>query len=107
MKHLVLALTLAAAGLALPGHSQEQQERRQPAVDQQTEVTLSGCLKAQGAETFTLKTEAGSEITLTGSTELQKHVGHTVRVTGTFTADLEHQTVQVSAIEHVSDSCSQ
>ena len=68
------------------------------------ERTLTGCL-AKGADVaqhykFTDQ-DSGREVTVTGAQNMEKHVGHTVRITGSMT----NKVFNVTKMEHVSETC--
>ncbi len=95
------------------------------------ETTLKGCLSGPNAEgAYVLKTARGHGFEVGGNDQLKSHVGHEVKLTGTWVksgSDIgenesaeknekseagEHHGVaerhfKVSDIQHVSDTCSQ
>lgn len=68
------------------------------------QITLTGCLEG-AAGAFTLTTEGGEKYAVMGSADLAKHVGHTVKITGTKGDDTGKLSVKAQKIEHVSPSC--
>jgi hypothetical protein len=68
------------------------------------QITLTGCLEGV-AGAFTLTTEGGEKYVVMGSAELAKHVGHTVKITGTKGDDPGKLTVKAAKIEQISTSC--
>jgi hypothetical protein len=62
-------------------------------------------LTEQGGS-FTLKTQAGENVTVTGSADLPKHKNHTVKLTGKISEESGKKTLNVAKLEHVSASCS-
>ncbi len=72
----------------------------------QEEVSIVGCLDEGGDEGyFVLTDEDGEEIDVTGSAELGKHLGHKVRLTGTWVEEDEYEIFKVAKIEHISADC--
>ena len=93
--------------------------------------TVTGCLSGPNSEgAFVLKTAKGHGFEVGGNDQLKSHVGHTVKLTGTWVKsgteigekestdkveeheNAEHQGVterhfKVTDVQHVSDSCSQ
>lgn len=92
------------------------------------ETTLTGCLNGPNAENAyvltTAKSKKGVEVGMPGSDELSKHVGHKVKLTGTWAKSGEQigenekteneakeknehaeKHFQVTKIDHLADSC--
>lgn len=92
------------------------------------ETTLTGCLNGPNAENAyvltTAKNKKGYEVGMPGSDELSKHVGHKVKLTGTWAksgeqigenekmeskagekAEHGERHFQVTKIDHLADSC--
>lgn len=106
---LVLSLALVATAAARPGD------------DKSGTKTMVGCLSGPNAEgQFTLQAGKGKEFQISSSQDLKPHVGHKVKVTGTWekaeasadassTEKKEHQHggkhLKVSNIEHMADTC--
>lgn len=82
----------------------------------QSKVTVLGCLAEEGGN-FTLTDQAGTTYQLVGKTEqLNAHVGHTIRVTGTNASAAQFPgamgadagtppTLSVTSFKHVSSRC--
>ena len=69
--------------------------------DSQTSVT--GCLsKGETAEAFSITQESGQAMTVGGTPDLSKHVGHRVTLTGS----REGGTFKVTRIQHLAANCS-
>src|SRR5262249_17117108 len=107
MRNKVISALLAGAlsiAPALYGQEQSPGQRKQAQADRAGQETLTGCLtEDQGS--FTLATQAGEQVSVSGSQDLMKHKGHTVKLTGTTSNEGGKKTLTVSKIEHVSPSC--
>ncbi len=71
-------------------------------------VVLEGCLEEGDEEEgyYVLVIDEEEEIPVMGTAALSKHVGHRVRLTGTWIEDEEGETsFNVSKIEHISNDC--
>jgi hypothetical protein len=112
MKNLAICIiTIAALAVTpllwaqAPEPAQQPKPQQEREADRQAGDTLTGCLtEEQGA--FTLKTQAGENVTVTGSTDLPKHKNHTVKLTGRISEQGGKKTIAVSKLEHVSPACS-
>jgi hypothetical protein len=108
-KATVCFLTICALAFSPALWAQDQQkspeQRQKGQAERQTTDSLTGCLTEQ-AGAFSLKTQAGESVTVTGSGDLAKHKNHTVKVTGKITEESGKKTLSVTNIEHVSASCS-
>lgn len=104
----------AEPGQAAPG--QEAQQSQQ--AGQNGEITATGCIQSTGGGQYSLTDQATNQTyTLTSSTEdLAKHVGQTVKITGTPSnagaagtpagQAGQEQTLNVTKVKKVSSSCS-
>lgn len=83
-----------------------------------SKTTVEGCLSGSSGS-YTLTDKSGATYQLTGDTaKLDKHVGHTIQVTGSATASSastsgsmsesadKQQTFNVTSFKHISGSCS-
>ena len=70
----------------------------------EAQVTVTGCLQS-AAGAFTLTTESGEQYVVMGSADLAKHVGHTVKITGTKAESPGKLTLKAEKVEQVSTSC--
>ncbi|HEV8524671.1 MAG TPA: hypothetical protein VGQ71_09245 [Terriglobales bacterium] len=124
---LVLMLALAALALAQYGSSTSQSTPNTSATpaghksDTAKGNTLTGCLSGPDSQgMFTLNTTGKKKKAVTidaGTTDLKPHVGHEVRVTGTWEAtpaagattapsgEKKMKQFKLSNIEHISDTC--
>ena len=98
---LAAALILAVGSISLTAAPAPQAE---PAAAGDAEVTLTGCLEG-AAGAYTLTTEGGEKYVVMGSADLAKHVGHTVKITGTKADAAGKLTLKAAKIEHISPSC--
>ena len=112
MKNLAICLmTICALAVSPALWGQAQEPKQQPQKQQENEAdrqageALTGCLTEQ-AGSFTLKTQAGDNVTVTGSADLAKHKNHTVKLTGKISEEGGKKTLNVAKLEHVSPSCS-
>lgn len=65
---------------------------------------LTGCLSSPGAGSYTLTNgHYKSGVTVTGPDELKNHVGHQVRMKGTWSED--KKSYKAESISHVADAC--
>ncbi len=71
------------------------------------DVTVAGCLqKGTSTEAFTLMTDTRSYV-VTGYSDLGKHVGHQVEITGTLGIDSKGDSkLEVRALRLITSSCS-
>lgn len=84
-----VALLVGPIGLAMAQESEVMEE-----------LTLTGRLSETEGSYVLVERESGDEIVLSGPKELADHVGHEVRVTGQFAADLDGKEVfAVSSVE--------
>lgn len=93
---LTACALLAASAFAAPDN------------DAKTAKTITGCLtKAAVPGQYMITQEAtGQKIMLRGSTDLEKHsANHKVKVTGDTVEAAGQNVFEVSAIEHISDTC--
>jgi hypothetical protein len=109
-KLTICILTICALALSSALWSQNPQqkapEQQQKGESQrQAGDSYTGCL-TETAGAFSLKTQAGENLTVTGSADLSKHKNHTVKVTGRVSEEGGKKSVSVTTIEHVSASCS-
>jgi Cu-Zn family superoxide dismutase len=102
---LIAVFTL---GFALPLHAADQKT--------QAGATLMGCLeKVEGGNSYKIrngtdgKTEngTGEAAVITGPAQLEKHVGHTVKLTGKETSTDGYTAFAVHDIQHIASTCSQ
>jgi hypothetical protein len=98
---LAAVLILAVGSISLTAAPAPQAEQ---AAAGDAQITLTGCLEG-AAGPFTLTTEGGEKYVVMGSEELAKHVGHTVKITGTKGDDPGKLTVKAAKIEQISTSC--
>ena len=98
---LAAALILAVGSIGLTAAPAPQADK---AAAGDAQITLSGCRQG-AAGAFTLTTEGGEKYAVMGSADLAKHVGHTVKITGTKGDEAGKLTVKAAKIEHVSPSC--
>ena len=107
----LLFVAVATALLTLgPGLNAQQPpaqtEKAKPGEAKGAAETLTGCLTAgSGQGSYTLKTEGGGDVAVSGSADLAKHVGHTVGLTGTMHVQGGTKTLKADKIEHVATSC--
>jgi hypothetical protein len=79
---------------------------QQPGQQQQNQVSISGCLEKGSGDAYTLTTQDGQQVSVTGSPDLSKHVGHTVRITGTRDDKSREPSLKASKVELVAPQCS-
>jgi len=101
----IITICALAVVPALWGQAQDQQKQQKNEADRQSGETLTGCLTEQQGS-FMLKTQAGEDVTVTGSADLSKHKNHTVKLTGRISEEGGKKSLNVAKIEHVSASCS-
>jgi hypothetical protein len=101
---VMLALALALSPAMFGQTADQNQQNKQGEAERQAGQTMTGCLNEEGGA-FSLKTDAGENVTVTGSADLSKHKGHTVKLTGKVSEEGTKKTMSVSRIEHVSASC--
>jgi len=73
------------------------------------ETTLQGCLtKGTGQDAYVLKDDkTNATVAVSGSADLlDKHMNHTVSLTGTEMTDAGRQVFKVTNLTHISASCS-
>jgi hypothetical protein len=110
-QNLAVAIAFVfSAGFSLTSFAQEPeqqpQQKRERQKDTQT-TTLTGCLsKGDTAEQHVLTDSQGMKTAVKASygVGLEKHVNHTVKLTGTLNSD--DKTLTVTKVEHISPSCS-
>jgi hypothetical protein len=69
-------------------------------------MSMTGCLTTGSASsTYTLTDETGKTTTVTGTSDLQKHVSHRVRLTGKMSDSAGTPSMTVTKIEHISTTC--
>ena len=66
--------------------------------------SLVGCLERSAAGDFVLR-GAETEVTLKQAGGMDKHLGRTVRVTGSWQDDADGRRLRVAKIEFVADGC--
>jgi hypothetical protein len=68
---------------------------------------ITGCLTKTGSGQYVLTQEGtGKMIPVRGSADLEKHsANHKVKLTGEMVQSGGHDVMQVSALQHISDSC--
>jgi hypothetical protein len=101
----VFALLVSSAPVLL-GQDAAQERGKTGARGQETTVT--GCLnKGSGDAQYMLTdSKSGTEMTVTGTTDLEKHSSnHTVKLTGTKSTEGGKTTFTVTKVEHVSPTC--
>jgi hypothetical protein len=125
---VLLATLISTLSLSLPATVQSQSGSGRSQASSQTSVT--GCLSGPNNEgAYVLKSNKGSAFEVGGNDQLKQHVGHTVRLTGSWAKSgseigenesaeknekseaNEHHGVaerhfKVTDIQHISDSCS-
>jgi hypothetical protein len=118
---VLLALAVVSAQTPSSGGDQGQTSTDQTAKTAKSGKkkgnTLTGCLSGeQGA--YMLKSKRGKEVAVTGSDDLSKHVGHEVKLHGSWEKSAEGsekteasagkksgRTFNVTSIDHISDTC--
>jgi len=91
--------------------------------DKSAASTLTGCLSGPNDEgVYTLKTATAKSVEVGGSADLKSHVGHKVKLTGSWAksgteigekekttekAEKGERHFKVTGIEHISDTCRQ
>lgn len=78
------------------------------AADKKTQsgATLMGCLeKAEMGDSYMLTKGTGKGTVVTGPTQLENHIGHTVKLTGEEVNTAGHPVFQVNDIEHIAKTC--
>jgi hypothetical protein len=66
------------------------------------EAKVTGCLgKGDAAGQYTLTTKSGQKLTVAGTADMEKHVGHTVTLTGA----RKGRSFDATALEHVAPTC--
>jgi hypothetical protein len=118
----------ANVGQAQPAQPAANAHHHHGAANSAKEATLTGCLNGPNAENAyvltTAKNKKGVEVGMPGSDELSKHVGHKVKLTGTWAKSGEQigenekmeksagekeehgeKHFQVTKIDHLADSC--
>jgi Protein of unknown function (DUF5818) len=103
----ILAIGLLTLGPGLYGQDdQSKKDTKQQQADRPSgEETVTGCLTKQ-QDSFMIATPTGEQLSVTGSPDLSKHAGHTVKLTGSKSDEGGKKTLTVNKIEHVSASCS-
>jgi|SRR5215469_14066061 hypothetical protein len=84
-------------------------DAKNPSASPGRETTLQGCLtKGTGQDAYVLKDDkTNATVAVTGSPDmLDKHMNHTVSLTGSETTDGGHQVFKVTNLTHISASCS-
>ena len=117
---VLLALAVVSAQTPSSGGDQGQTSTDQTAKTTKSGKkgsTLTGCLSGeQGA--YMLKRKNGKEVAVSGSDDLSKHVGHEVKLHGSWEKSAEGsekteasagkksgRTFNVTSIDHISDTC--
>jgi hypothetical protein len=118
-KHLPVAITLLSLAV-LPALALAADTSSSASEKSTKSTTLTGCLSGPNADgAYTLKTSS-KEVEVGGTTELKSHVGHEVKLTGTWaktgteiganeaastsTEKHEHH-FKVASIQHVAETC--
>jgi hypothetical protein len=103
MKKLLslIALVLCLSCVAL---AQDAAKTKKAAATEPKTSQLTGCLASPGAGSYTLTNgHYKSGVTITGPDELKSHVGHQVRMKGTWTED--KKSYKADSISHIADTC--
>jgi Cu-Zn family superoxide dismutase len=80
------------------------------AADEKTQsgATLMGCLeKADSGGSYLLSEGTGDGTVIAADAKLEKHVGHTVKLTGKETRTAGHPVFTVHDVQHIAGTCSQ
>jgi len=75
-----------------------------PRVQAAAEQTLTGCLAKGSGDAYILQASDGTTVSVTGPSQLAKHIGQTVRLKGTM--DRTSSTFSATAVESVASTCS-
>src|SRR5438105_3898827 len=102
MKVCVRSLTLLLAGVLFG-----QEAPKDSATTKSPETTLTGCLsKGSGSAQYVLTDQAtGNKTPVTGTSELEQHVNHTVKLTGANTTENGRALFTAAKVEHISATC--
>lgn len=110
MKKLTMPLATLIVFAGLPAISaQSETPQNEPAAaepQQQTQQqSITGCLQKGTGDSYILTTQDGQQVLVTGSPDLSKHVGHTVRLIGTMSGKGEEAAFKASKVELIADKC--
>jgi hypothetical protein len=75
-----------------------------PSIPAPAYETIVGCLERSSAGDFVVRSEA-AQVMLREAGGMDKHLGHTVRVTGRWQDDASGHRLRVAKIEFVADGC--
>ncbi len=105
MLRSLFTLVAASALLVRPAVAQDTGQTK--AKGAAKEVSMTGCLsKGAGGEYVLTNEKTGRETTVTGTADLEKHsANHKVKLTGTRTTEGGKTVLNVSKIDHISDTC--
>ena len=103
MKKLLSLLT-AVLCLSLLGLAQDAPKAKKKAVDEGPKLSqLTGCLSSAGAGYTLTNGHYKSGVTVTGPDELKSHVGHQVRMKGTWSEP--KKSYRAESVSMVADTC--
>lgn len=102
---LATAALLATSALSVPSFAQQPQNDQDRDRTKPVQVSMTGCLTKsdQGDGWVIADSQSGAKTTVMGAADFDKHVNHTVKVTGAPSDD--GKTFNVTKLEHVSESC--
>jgi hypothetical protein len=70
------------------------------------ETTVTGCLSKGAGDGYVLTNEKSGKTTMvTGPSDLEKHVNHKVKLTGTSSTAGGTRVLNVAKIDHISETC--
>jgi hypothetical protein len=110
MKKITMTLGALIVFAAWPpiGAQAENQTLNEPGtagLQQQKQQSITGCLTAGEEGSYILTTQDAQQVSVTGSPELAKHIGHTVKLTGTIVESSEQPAFAASEVKMVAPKC--
>jgi osmotically-inducible protein OsmY len=102
-----VSVFLLSFGIAFASPQAKDQTKGAGAHDVEGHMSETGCLSKNDDSFEFTNSETGETVTLNGSADLAKHVGHTVMVTGSRNQKGTQEFLQVETIKHVAASCAE
>lgn len=97
-------LTIAATSILILTPNLATAQAPAPGVETaQTEQTATGCLSRGSGDSYVLEVSDGTKISVTGPAQLAEHIGHIVRLKGTF--DQSGRSFKATAVDSIASSC--
>lgn len=103
MKKSLLLMLFTVVVLAFSPVALAQSEGSKANMDEET--TLTGCLTSPSEGNLVLTLEDGTEVKVTGSSDLEAHVTHKVALTGKWKKKDNGKVFAVSTMKHISTDC--